>query len=82
MEEIERQRLEGLTVMAREAAATGQLAVPEETCRDLVWSLTDGVLWHRLVEQRGWTDEEFAEQLARALVALLVRPAGRAARRG
>ena len=82
LEEIGRQRLAGMTVMAREAATTGQLAVPEETCRDVVWALSDGVLWHRLVEERGWTDEQFAEHLARLLVALLVRPAGREARRG
>jgi hypothetical protein len=70
--------------MAREVAATGQLAVPEETCRDLMWSLTDGVLWHRLVEQRGWTDEAFAAHLTTMLVAVLVRPgaADPAARRG
>jgi AcrR family transcriptional regulator len=71
--EIGRQRLEGLGFMAREAAATGQLAVPEETCRDLVWAFTDGMLWHRLVEERGWTDEAFTEHLGQVLVALLVR---------
>ena len=31
----------GMTVMAREAAATGQLAVAEEECRDVMWSTTD-----------------------------------------
>jgi hypothetical protein len=63
-----------MTVMAREAAATGQLAVPEDTCRDLVWATTDGVLWHRLVQERGWSDEQFADHLAGLWVALLVRP--------
>ena len=82
LEEIGRQRLVGMTVMAREAAATGQLAVPEETCRDVVWALGDATLWHRLVVERGWTDEQFAAHLERLLVALLVRPAGRGARRG
>jgi AcrR family transcriptional regulator len=82
--EIERQRLEGLTIMAGAAAATGQLAVPEEACRDVMWALTDAVLWHRLVVQRGWTDEDFAEHLGRMLVALLVTPGARsrAGRRG
>jgi AcrR family transcriptional regulator len=75
--EVERQRYEGIGVMAREAAATGQLAVSEELCRDLVWATTDAVLWHRLVEQRGWTDEQFAEHLGQTWVAWLVRP-GRA----
>lgn len=74
LQEIGRQRLAGMTVMAREAAATGQLAVPEDTCRDLVWATTDGVLWHRLVQERGWSDEQFADHLAGLWVALLVRP--------
>src|SRR3569623_37539 len=51
--EINRQRLAGLSVMAREAAKTGQLAVSEEECRDIVWSFTDGTLWHQLVNERG-----------------------------
>ncbi len=37
--------------MAAEAA-TGQLAVSEEECRDVVWSMMDGMLWHRLVNER------------------------------
>lgn len=70
--EVERQRLEGLSVMAREAAATGQLAVPEEQARDLIWSMTDGTLWHQLVVERGWTDERFAAYLATMWTAALV----------
>lgn len=71
--EIGRQRLAGMSVMAREAAATGQLAVSEEECRDLIWAMTDGMLWHRLVVERGWTDEQFADWLGRMWVAALVQ---------
>jgi AcrR family transcriptional regulator len=71
--ETHRQRLEGMTHMAREAAATGQLAVDEETCRDVVWAMTDGALWYRLVVQRGWSDERFAEHLGDTWVSWLVR---------
>jgi len=74
--EVARQRLAGLTVMATEAAATGQLAVSEEQCRDVLWSTTDGMLWHRLVVERGWTNEEYADWLGRLWVATLVGPAG------
>ena len=74
LEEMGRQRLAGMTVMAREAAATGQLAVSEEECRDVIWSMTDGILWHRLVVERGWETERFAEWLGRTWVHLLVRP--------
>lgn len=70
--EVGRQRMAGMTVMARDAAATGQLAVTEEQCRDLIWSMTDGVLWHRLVTERGWTDEQYADWLGRMWVAALV----------
>lgn len=72
-QEMERQRLAGMTVMAREAAATGQLRVSEEECRDIIWAMTDGHLWHQLVVERGWTDERYAEWLGRTWVALLVR---------
>lgn len=79
LDEIGRQRLAGMTVMASEAAETGQLAVSEEECRDVIWSMTDGMLWHRLVNERGWTNEGFAEWLGRMWVDVLVR--SRAARR-
>lgn len=73
--EVARQRLAGLSVMAAEAAATGQLAVSEERCRDVLWSTTDGMLWHRLVVERGWTNEDYADWLGRLWVATLVGPA-------
>jgi AcrR family transcriptional regulator len=71
--EVDRQRLVGLGFMAREAAATGQLAVSEQDCRDLIWAMTDGALWHRLVAERGWTDEQYADWLGRMWVAAMVR---------
>ncbi len=73
LQEIGRQRLAGMTVMAAEAGKTGQLAVPEDECRDVMWSMTDGMLWHRLVNERGWSDERFAEWLGTMWVHLLVR---------
>jgi AcrR family transcriptional regulator len=74
--EMGRQRLAGISVMAREAAATGQLAVSEEECRDVIWASTDGVLWHRLVNERSWSDERFEGWLARMWISTLVREAG------
>ena len=81
LEEMGRQRLAGMSVMAAEAAETGQLAVSEEECRDLIWAMTDGVLWHRLVNERGWTNEQFADWLGRMWVQLLVAPRPRSAPR-
>ncbi len=80
LEEMGRQRLAGMTVMAAEAAKTGQLAVPEEECRDVIWSMTDGMLWHRLVNERGWTNDRFAEWLGRTWVASLVKNPRRSTR--
>ena len=74
--EINRQRLIGIGVMAHHAAATGQLAVSEQECRDVVWATTDGTLWHQLVLKQGWSDERFATWLGRMWVALLVVPGG------
>jgi AcrR family transcriptional regulator len=76
--EMDRQRYEGMGVMAKEAAATGQLAVSEEECRDLIWATTDGLLWQRLVQARGWTDEQYADWLGRMWVSALVKRAGQA----
>lgn len=71
LEEMGRQRLAGMTVVAAEAAATGQLAVSEEECRDVMWSMTDGLLWHRLVRERGWEQDRFAAWLGRTWLGLL-----------
>ena len=79
LEEMGRQRLAGMTVMAAEAAKTGQLAVSEEECRDVIWSMTDGMLWHRLVNERGWTNDRFAEWLGRMWVARLTDHRSRSA---
>jgi AcrR family transcriptional regulator len=70
--EIDRQRLESMAVHAHAAAASGQLAVSEQECRDILWSTTDGSLWHRLVGQRGWTDERYATWLGKLWVSLLL----------
>jgi AcrR family transcriptional regulator len=68
LEEMGRQRLDGIGVMAADAAKTGQLAVSEQECCDIIWSMTDGMLWHRLVNERGWTNERFAQWLGQLWV--------------
>lgn len=82
LDEMGRQRLAGIAVMARDAAATGQLAVSQEECRDVIWATTDGVLWHRLVTERGWTDERFARWLAGMWTSTLVSRTTAAGRDG
>ena len=73
LEEMGRQRFAGIGIMAAEAARTGQLAVPEDECRDVIWSMTDGMLWHRLVNERGWSNDRFADWLGTVWVDRLVR---------
>jgi AcrR family transcriptional regulator len=75
LEEIGRQRYAGFGVMAADAAATNALAVSEQECRDIMWATTDGMLWHRLVNGRGWSDARFAEWLGRVWIAALLRAA-------
>jgi AcrR family transcriptional regulator len=72
--EIGRQRLHGMSVMARAAAATGHLAVSEDECRDLLWATTDGILWQRLVSDLGWSDDQFEAWLGTMWTRMLVAP--------
>lgn len=64
VEEMDRQRLQGMTLAAREMAAGEGLAVSEEEARDVLWATNSGDLWRLLVQERGWERERFAEWLA------------------
>src|SRR4051794_1024960 len=66
--EIDRARLESMGVHARHAATSGQLAVHEEECRDVLFATTDGTLWRTLVEGRGWPGEGYSAWLGRLWV--------------
>lgn len=71
--EFDEQRLDAAGHYARAAAATGQLSVGEEECRDVLAATLDGALWHRLVEEGGWSEDRFAQLLGTIWVASLVR---------
>jgi AcrR family transcriptional regulator len=70
--EIDAVRLESLAVHAQRAQATGQLAVPEDECRDVLFATTDGTLWRTLVQRQGWPDERYATWLGTLWVHALV----------
>jgi AcrR family transcriptional regulator len=74
--EIDSARLAAMTVHARRAGATRQLAVPEDECRDVLLATTDGSLWRNLVDRRGWSDERYAAWLGRLWLAILVDSIG------
>jgi hypothetical protein len=76
--EFDEQRLDAAAAYARAAAATGRLAVSEADCRDLLWATMDGALWHRLVAERGWSDQRFATWLGQWWTSALVTPAAQA----
>ena len=67
-------RLDACTSYAEAAGATGQLAVSEDECRDVLAATMDGTLWQRLVAERGWPDERFAAWLGRLWISQLVKP--------
>lgn len=71
--EYAERRLDVATKYAHAAAATGQLAVSEDECRDVLFSTMDGALWHSLVGERGWSDERFATWLGELWAAAFVR---------
>jgi AcrR family transcriptional regulator len=81
--EFRGRRLDVATKYAKAAARTGQLAVSEQECRDVVFALLDGMLWQRLVIDLGWTDARYADWLAELWISQLVkpRPRGRSSRR-
>ncbi|HEX3590804.1 MAG TPA: hypothetical protein VHV74_14325 [Pseudonocardiaceae bacterium] len=62
-----------MAVHARHAKETGQLAVPEDECRDVFFATTDGTMWRTLVEHQGWSDERYSAWLGALWVAVLVR---------
>ena len=72
--EIDAARLGSMSVHARHAHATGQLAVPEDECRDVLFATTDGSLWRTLVDGQGWTDDRYAAWLGGLWVNLLATP--------
>jgi AcrR family transcriptional regulator len=71
--EFDERRLDAASHYAHAAAATGQLAVSEQECRDLLAATMDGALWHRLVAERGWSEDRCAQLLGTMWVAALVR---------
>lgn len=64
VEEMDRQRLEGMTLAAREMASGEGLAVSEQEARDVLWATNAGDLWRLLVQEQGWEPERFATWLA------------------
>jgi hypothetical protein len=73
--EFSARRLDVATKYAKAAVATGRLAVSQAECRDVLFATMDGTLWRRLVVERGWSDERYADWLGSLWIAQLVSSA-------
>ena len=69
--EFDAGRLDASTQYAKAAKRTGQLAVSTAECRDVFNATLDGSLWHRMVHERGWSDQRFAAFLGGLWVSVL-----------
>ena len=74
-QEISQRRAANMRLLAKELAATGRLraglSVPKVA--DIIWSMNSSEFYVLLVEQRGWSPEEFECWLAEAWVRLLLK---------
>ncbi|MEZ0068911.1 hypothetical protein ABIA32_004952 [Streptacidiphilus sp. MAP12-20] len=81
-ESIKRERLLGATEIVRQVIETGDArpGLDPDHARDLIWTLISPEVYQLLSHERGWTDDEYQEWLARSFVRELLderRPAGR-----
>jgi hypothetical protein len=75
-EQLQAERLTGMTAFATELAATGQLrdGVTIEGARDVLWTMNAVDVYELLVLERGWTPERYEQFAAETVIAALVRP--------
>jgi AcrR family transcriptional regulator len=73
-EQLQAERLDGLTLFARALHDAGHLRpdVPMEEARDLLWTCNSPETYDLLVLQRGWTPERYGRWVADALTAALL----------
>ena len=74
---ISERRAANMRLFAADIAATGRLrpTLSVEKTADIIWSMNSPELYHLLVEQRGWTPEEFQNWQADAWARLLLNGA-------
>ena len=75
-DQIQQQRLTGMSQFARHLQAGGHLRADTavEEARDVLWTFTSPELWELLVIQRGWTPARYGHWLASMLTAALLTP--------
>jgi AcrR family transcriptional regulator len=73
-QEISQRRAANMRLLARELAATGRLrtGLTVPMVADIIWSMNSPEFYLLLVEQRGWTPEDFERWLGGAWIRLLL----------
>ena len=72
-DELADQRLMGMMALARQLAASGHLAVPEDEARDLLWTLNSPQFYDLIVVQRGWSLRRYADLIGDTWSRVLLR---------
>lgn len=80
-EEGRAQRLTGMRELGGQLARRGALppGMTIDEAADILWLFNDGRVYHRLVTERGWSENRFEQWLAETLIAQLIRPGYRPA---
>jgi len=73
---IAKRRSENMRLFVEDLAATGRLDPDLSNSRaaDIIWSMNSTEFYLLLVEQRGWSVEEYCEWLGTAWIRLLIHP--------
>ena len=73
---IARRRSDNMRLFVKDLAATGRLdaGLSDSKAADIIWSMNSTEFYLLLVEQRGWSVEEYREWLGTAWIRLLIEP--------
>ncbi|MEO8661129.1 MAG: TetR family transcriptional regulator [Bryobacteraceae bacterium] len=73
-QDFSQRRAENMRLLAKDLAATGRLraGVSVSQAADIIWSMNSPEFYLLLVEQRGWSPQEFEHWLADAWIRLLL----------
>ena len=71
-DKLGQERLQGMTMFARDLGPHLRDGVSVDHARDLLWSTNSPELWDLLVTKRGWTPAQFGQHLADMLTVALL----------
>jgi AcrR family transcriptional regulator len=74
---VNRERLAGSTQIVAHLAGMGALrpGLSQERARDAIWMLNSVEVWSLLTEQRGWSGDEYADWVGKAMADAVLAPA-------